>query len=116
MAPLLANASPLQFVWFDLATWEDIYRARLESAIKGEGRFSPCFVLPTRPPLRRKPMVPYKIISADSHMCEPPDLWVERIDRRFRDRAPRIVKNPDGKKGSFFVCESMPPLNISGAF
>jgi len=29
------------------------------------------------------------IISADSHMTEPPDLWVERIDKPFRDRAPR---------------------------
>lgn len=49
-----------------------------------------------------------KIISADSHMCEPPTLWVDRIDRRFRDHAPRIVKDPDGKKGSFFVCENLP--------
>ena len=23
------------------------------------------------------------IISADSHMTEPPDLWVERIDKEF---------------------------------
>ena len=61
-------------------------------------------------------MAPYGIISADSHMCEPPNLWVERIDRRFRDRAPRVLKDPDGKKGSFFVCENLPPLNISGAF
>jgi predicted TIM-barrel fold metal-dependent hydrolase len=57
-----------------------------------------------------------KIISADSHMCEPPTLWVDRIDRRFREQAPRIVKDPDGKKGSFFVCENLPPLRISGAF
>lgn len=58
----------------------------------------------------------YTIISADSHMCEPPHLWVERIDRRFRDRAPRIVKDPDGKRGSFFVCDNLPPLRVSGAF
>lgn len=57
-----------------------------------------------------------KIISADSHMCEPPSLWVERIDHRFRDRAPRIVKDPDGKKGSFFICENLPPFRVSGAF
>lgn len=58
----------------------------------------------------------YKIISADSHMCEPPNLWVERIDRRFQDRAPRVVKDPNGQKGSFFVCENLPPFRVSGAF
>ncbi|MCS6926526.1 MAG: amidohydrolase [Candidatus Binatia bacterium] len=61
-------------------------------------------------------MGPITIIDADAHMCEPPNLWVERLDRRFRDRAPRVVKNPDGKKGAFFVCENLPPLNIAGAF
>ena len=57
-----------------------------------------------------------KIISADSHMCEPPNLWVERIDRRFRDQAPRVVKDPPGKTGSFFICENLPPFRVSGAF
>lgn len=56
------------------------------------------------------------LISADSHMCEPPDLWTERIDARFRDRAPRIVKNPGDQTGSFFVCEDLPPFRVSGAF
>ena len=32
-----------------------------------------------------------KIISADSHVVEPPDLWQTRTDARFRDRAPRVV-------------------------
>ena len=27
------------------------------------------------------------IISADSHMVEPPNLWVDRIDKKYRDRA-----------------------------
>jgi predicted TIM-barrel fold metal-dependent hydrolase len=58
----------------------------------------------------------YKIIDADAHMCEPPNLWVERIDERFRDRAPRVVKELKGKKGSFFVCENLPPMRVSGAF
>ena len=58
----------------------------------------------------------YKIISADSHMCEPPTLWVDRIEQRFRDQAPRVVKNPGDKKGHFFMCEDLPPLRLSGAF
>jgi predicted TIM-barrel fold metal-dependent hydrolase len=30
------------------------------------------------------------ILSSDSHVFEPPDLWTTRIDAPFRDRAPRI--------------------------
>lgn len=32
------------------------------------------------------------ILSSDSHVFEPPDLWRTRIDRPFRDRAPRIER------------------------
>ena len=35
------------------------------------------------------------ILSSDSHVFEPPDLWSKRIDRRFRDRAPRIERVGD---------------------
>ena len=32
-----------------------------------------------------------KVISADSHIMEPPGLWPERLDHPFRDRTPRAV-------------------------
>ena len=32
------------------------------------------------------------ILSSDSHVFEPPDLWTTRIDRAFRARAPRMVR------------------------
>ncbi len=32
------------------------------------------------------------ILSSDSHVFEPPDLWQTRIDRAFRDRAPRLER------------------------
>ena len=35
---------------------------------------------------------PLVVISSDSHVFEPPDLWTNRIDRRFRDRAPRMER------------------------
>jgi len=38
-----------------------------------------------------------RLISADSHVNEPGDLWVERIDKQFRDRAPRVVEDLPGK-------------------
>ena len=57
-----------------------------------------------------------KIFDADAHMLEPPGLWTEGVSRRFRDRAPRIIKDPGEHKGLFFTCEQLPPLRISGAF
>ena len=41
---------------------------------------------------RKEPPLPPLILSSDSHVFEPPDLWQTRIDRPFRDRAPRIVR------------------------
>src|SRR5215467_2306591 len=37
-------------------------------------------------------MPPAFILSSDSHVFEPPDLWTTRIDRAFLDRAPRMVR------------------------
>jgi predicted TIM-barrel fold metal-dependent hydrolase len=38
-----------------------------------------------------------KLLSADDHMIEPPDLWVDRVPARFRDECPRIVE-VDGRQ------------------
>jgi predicted TIM-barrel fold metal-dependent hydrolase len=38
----------------------------------------------------------YRLISADSHVNEPPDLWTARVPQRFVDRAPRIESFPEG--------------------
>jgi uncharacterized protein len=38
----------------------------------------------------------YRLISADSHVNEPPGLWTERVPARFRDRAPRIDHFDEG--------------------
>ncbi len=47
-------------------------------------------------------MTTYKIISADSHVVEPPNLWLDYIDRHFIDKAPRLVHQPDT---DLFYCE-----------
>jgi predicted TIM-barrel fold metal-dependent hydrolase len=36
--------------------------------------------------------MPPFVLSSDSHVFEPPDLWQTRIDAAFRDRAPRIQR------------------------
>ena len=57
-------------------------------------------------------MSDYKLISADSHVSEPPGLWVEGVDRRYRDRAPRLVVNPPGLEGAYFLYEGYAPHPI----
>lgn len=58
-----------------------------------------------------------KLISADSHVNEPADLWLTRIDARFRDRAPRIADNVPGRPpGSYLILEGIPPVHLSQGF
>ena len=45
------------------------------------------------------------IISADSHITEPPNTYVDHIDPKFRDRAPHLV-HKDGM-GDLFVIPGM---------
>ncbi len=37
-------------------------------------------------------MAGYKLISADSHIVEPPDMYAARIAPKFRDRAPKMER------------------------
>lgn len=52
------------------------------------------------------------IISADSHVCEPPHCFVDYIDAKFRDRAPRLERDP--KRGDIYRIEgSQTPIPLS---
>lgn len=57
------------------------------------------------------------IISADSHVCEPPNCFVDNIDPAYKDRAPRMVRDP--KRGDVYQIEGSAqavPLSLaSGA-
>lgn len=52
-----------------------------------------------------------EVLSADSHVLEPPDLWTTRMQAKFRDRAPHVVKDFNGMQGDFFICEPLRPFN-----
>ena len=52
------------------------------------------------------------LISADSHIVEPPDLWLARIERKFRDRAPRMIR--DGNVDRWIVDDNI-ALGSTGA-
>ncbi len=45
------------------------------------------------------------IISADSHITEPPGTYVDRIDHKYKDIAPHMVR--DDKLGDMFVIQGL---------
>lgn len=54
------------------------------------------------------------VVSADSHVMEPPTLWTERLDRKFQDKAPRVVQND---KGTYqFVAPGIVPFPVAAGF
>ncbi len=55
-------------------------------------------------------MTTYNVISADSHVVEEPDLWVQRMDAAFRDRAPHMEREAD--RDVFYV-EGLPPTGVA---
>jgi uncharacterized protein len=50
-------------------------------------------------------MKAYRIISADSHAIEPPDLWQKYLPAPYVDRGPRVISSADGDE---WVCEGLP--------
>jgi uncharacterized protein len=53
-------------------------------------------------------------VSADSHVVEPGDLWVTRMDKGFRDNAPRVEPRPDG---DYYIIKGIDdfPVALEGA-
>ncbi len=56
-------------------------------------------------------MAALRMISADSHMLEPADLWVERLDKRFKDRAPHVAPDKD-RAGLWFMAPGVTPFPV----
>ncbi len=58
----------------------------------------------------------YEVISGDGHVETPPSGWVEYVPEQFRDRAPRLIRLPNGSDG--WLVEGQPMLhngqNIKG--
>jgi predicted TIM-barrel fold metal-dependent hydrolase len=58
----------------------------------------------------------YKIISGDGHVETPPDGWLQYVPEKYRDRAPRLIRLPNGADG--WLVEGQPMLhngqNIKG--
>ncbi len=52
-----------------------------------------------------------RILSADSHVLDPADLWSTRMQVKFRDQAPHVERNVNGREGDFIVCPPLRPFN-----
>ena len=52
----------------------------------------------------------YRLISADSHINEPPDLWRDRLPARYRDRAPHIERFDEGD--AWVMEGALDPINF----
>jgi len=58
-------------------------------------------------------MPEFKLISADSHVNEPPEAWA-RVQKQYGERAPRVVKDPPGvPKGTWLLIDGLPPVGLS---
>jgi predicted TIM-barrel fold metal-dependent hydrolase len=55
-------------------------------------------------------MAAYTVVSADSHVSEPGNLWLERMPAQFKDRAPRLVRK---ENGDWFECEGLRPSPVA---
>ncbi len=58
-------------------------------------------------------MTRMRVVSADSHMMEPAELWTQRLDRRFSGRAPQVVKTD---RGYLFTAPGVYPFPVAGGF
>jgi predicted TIM-barrel fold metal-dependent hydrolase len=54
----------------------------------------------------------YPIISADSHVVEPANAYVDYVDRAWRERAPRMVEDEEGVR---YLMEGLAPVRIDVA-
>ena len=55
----------------------------------------------------------YQIISADSHVVEPPDLWEKWLEPKYLDTAPRLVDDGDGGDAWLYLGGKVPePLGL----
>ena len=54
-----------------------------------------------------------KPISADSHITEPPDLFIDRIESKYRDICPRGVDHET--RGALYIVEGISPVALGGA-
>jgi predicted TIM-barrel fold metal-dependent hydrolase len=52
------------------------------------------------------------VIDVDTHITEPGDLWTRRLPAKFRERAPRLVRNPENQWDVWQIGDSSPLVPV----
>ncbi len=78
----------------------------LEKIMKYAGKKGTLVLRGEMPPCERR----YRIISADDHLVEPPDLFVGRLPARLQARAPRVERDDAGIDYWIFEDDRVPLL------
>ncbi len=55
----------------------------------------------------------YVYVDGDAHILEPRDLWERYLEPKYRARAPKVVTNPNGLKGDWWVTENLRPVSAT---
>ena len=55
-------------------------------------------------------MAGYRVVSADDHVIETPDLWTSRVEPKDRDRAPRIITD---NNSDWWYCDGWKITGVS---
>jgi len=50
------------------------------------------------------------VVSADSHVIEPPHMWRDYIDPKMRDQAPHLEHGPDN---DFYIIKDLKPMDVT---
>jgi len=56
----------------------------------------------------------YRIVSADSHILEPPHIWETWLPRKYQDKVPKLVKDSEGGDAWLFAGAAEPdPIGLT---
>lgn len=59
-------------------------------------------------------MTTTRIVDADTHILEPPDIWSRWLPRHYQDRAPQLVKDEEGGDAWLFAGATDPdPIGLT---
>ena len=59
-------------------------------------------------------MTSYRIVSADTHILEPPDIWTTWLPSKYQDKAPQLVRDADGGSAWLFAGATEPdPIGLT---
>lgn len=83
--------------------------ANSEWTTAGKGGPRSVTFLPEPPRADRK----YTIISADDHIVEPPHVFEGRVEKKFAERAPRVIEKDDGTETWVYDGTELPNVGFN---